>query len=153
MNLSSDGLLLFFFRATAAQSMAADTVHRTKTEMRARASSFLETIRTRSNTVTSREDMTDTNSSSTASNSIIREARSATPQYLMTASDQFNFGDDQISTRSGSTSSEDLRSETTTTTTKNDVIDAVEVLENENYDCTNKNEFDKEEELCQLVSC
>ena len=41
--------------------IAAETVQKmNKVEMRARASSFIETIRTRSSTITSREDVTDT---------------------------------------------------------------------------------------------
>ena len=77
-----------------------------------------------------------------------------TPQYLMNSSvDNFSFEPDQISQRSGSTSSDDLRSEATASTAKNDPsedgIDLVDTIENENFEIRNIHD-DKEEELCQL---
>ena len=90
--------------------IAAETVQKmNKVEMRARASSFIETIRTRSSTITSREDVTDTASmtSSMTSNTNTRERSPLlTPQYLntdMMTSDQFNYDLDHVSIRSGST--------------------------------------------------
>ena len=90
--------------------IAAETVQKmNKVEMRARASSFIETIRTRSGTITSREDVTDTASmtSSMTSNTNTRERSPLlTPQYLntdMMTSDQFNYDMDHVSIRSGST--------------------------------------------------
>ena len=67
--------------------------------------------------------------------------------------DNFNFEPDQISQRSGSTSSDDLRSEATASTAKNDHsedgVDMVDTIENENFEIRNIHD-DKEEELCQL---
>ena len=77
-----------------------------------------------------------------------------TPQYLMNSSvDNFNFEPDQISQRSGSTSSDDLRSEATASTAKNETsseaVDMIDTIENENFEMRNVHD-DKEEELCQL---
>ena len=109
-------------------------------------------MRTRGNTITSREDTTDTASMTSSLTS--RDQRSMTPQYLMNSSvDNFNFEPDQISQRSGSTSSDDLRSEATASTAKNETseeaVDMIDTIENENFEIRNIHD-DKEEELCQL---